>query len=81
MYSPAPTQTRAHPLVCFQKPSSVAPPCRFVASHPLVASSVVGATTVEQLEEILQAAEQPWLELDVRQAVDAVHQRYPNPCP
>ncbi len=55
--------------------------CRFVACHPLVASVVVGATSIAQLDEILRAAEQPWLESELRAAVDSVHQRYPNPCP
>lgn len=55
--------------------------CRFVASHPLVASTVVGASCMEQLDEVLAAGETPWLDSTVRHAVNAVHQRYPNPCP
>lgn len=54
---------------------------RFVLSHPLVASAVVGATSLAQLDEILVAAERPWLEPELGAAVDAVHARYPNPTP
>lgn len=54
---------------------------RFVLGHPLVASAVVGATSGEQLGELLAAAAAPPLAPELRVAVDAIHQRYPNPAP
>lgn len=54
---------------------------RFVLSHPLVVSAVTGATSLAQLDELLEAAAQPALEPDLRAAIDAVHQHFPNPCP
>jgi aryl-alcohol dehydrogenase-like predicted oxidoreductase len=55
--------------------------CRFVLSHPLVASAVIGATSAEQLRQQLDAAEQGPLGGELMQEVDAIHQRYPNPTP
>eukprot|EP00198_Chlamydomonas_reinhardtii_P003783 XP_001693119.1 predicted protein [Chlamydomonas reinhardtii] len=69
---------------------------RFVLSRPLVASAVIGATSPEQLEELLRAAAQllpgggaggigegirEWLPEDVLQRIDEIHERYPNPTP
>ena len=54
---------------------------RFVLGHPLVASAVAGATSAAQLSELLPAAAEGPLDEDLRAAVDAVHQRYPNPTP
>lgn len=54
---------------------------RFVLSHPLIAAAVIGAMDAEQLTELLDIAEAPPLSEDVMNAVDAVHQLYPNPCP
>lgn len=54
---------------------------RFVLSHSMVAAAVTGATSLGQLDELLDAAEAPDLPPDLRQAVDAVHARFPNPCP
>lgn len=54
---------------------------RFVLGRPLVASAVVGATSAAQLGELLAAAEAPPLEPQLLEAVDAIHARYPNPCP
>lgn len=54
---------------------------RFVLSHPLVGSAVVGATTAAQLEELAAAARAPPLEAELRGEVDAVHRRFPNPTP
>jgi aryl-alcohol dehydrogenase-like predicted oxidoreductase len=58
---------------------------RFVLDHPLVASAVIGATGVGQLNELVAVAEkvkmEPKLGEEVRSAVDAIHSRYPNPTP
>lgn len=54
---------------------------RFVLSHQLVASAVVGATDEAQLAELADAARQAPLEPELAAAVDAIHQRYPNPTP
>jgi len=52
----------------------------WINARPHVASNLVGATTMEQLRDDIASAD---LELpgDVRQAIDRVHERYPNPCP
>jgi aryl-alcohol dehydrogenase-like predicted oxidoreductase len=55
--------------------------CRFVLSNPLVGSTVVGATSSQQLEEILDAADKGPLSLDLLAAVEDIHQRFPNPNP
>ena len=55
--------------------------CRFVLSHPLVASAVVGAMNADQLTELLDIAEQPRLPEHVMTAIDEIHKQYPNPCP
>jgi aryl-alcohol dehydrogenase-like predicted oxidoreductase len=52
----------------------------FVLNRPFVASSIIGATTIAQLETALAAAEVKWTE-EMQKAVDAVHQRVGNPCP
>ncbi|MEW5309584.1 MAG: hypothetical protein WDW38_001464 [Sanguina aurantia] len=54
---------------------------RFVVSHPLVASTVVGATSVAQLEELFSAALQPPIGQELRCAIDEVHASFPNPTP
>lgn len=55
--------------------------CRFVLSHPLLASVIVGAMDAEQLTELLDIAEGSRLPEDVAEAADAIHQQFPNPCP
>jgi aryl-alcohol dehydrogenase-like predicted oxidoreductase len=52
----------------------------YVASRPFVTSSIIGATTISQLEMALSSADVPWT-ADMQKAVDAVHQRVGNPCP
>ncbi|KAG2442328.1 hypothetical protein HXX76_002414 [Chlamydomonas incerta] len=65
---------------------------RFVLSRPLVASAVVGATSPQQLVELLQAAMPlsdgagaggagEWLPEEVLRRIDEIHERYPNPTP
>lgn len=54
---------------------------RFVLSHPLLTSAVIGASSKAQLLEQLDAAAKPKLDHEVMQKIDAIHQRYPNPTP
>lgn len=56
--------------------------CRFVLRHPLVASAVVGASTLAQLQELIAAAaEGPLQDEQLLAAIDDIHERYPNPTP
>jgi aryl-alcohol dehydrogenase-like predicted oxidoreductase len=52
----------------------------FVTSRPFVTSNIIGATTLEQLEQNLASAD---LELsdEVLADIEAVHTRQPNPSP
>ena len=52
----------------------------FVLNRPFVTASIVGATTIGQLETALSAIDVNWTE-EMQKAVDAVHQRTGNPCP
>ncbi|MCO5065874.1 MAG: aldo/keto reductase [Rhizobiaceae bacterium] len=52
----------------------------FVHSRPFVASNIIGATTIGQLEMALDSAEVEWTS-EMQAAVDAIHQRCGNPCP
>jgi aryl-alcohol dehydrogenase-like predicted oxidoreductase len=54
---------------------------RFVLSHPLVTAAVTGATSKEQLKELIAAAGRPPLQAEIRAEIDAIHRRYPNPTP
>lgn len=54
---------------------------RFVLTNPLVSSALTGATTVDQLLELVAAASKGPLDAEVMAAVDRVHWRYPNPTP
>lgn len=54
---------------------------RFVLDHPLVASAVTGVTSLEQLEQVVMAARAPPLPHELREAIDKIHQHYPNPTP
>ena len=49
--------------------------------RPLVGAAVVGATTIEQLAELCDAACAPALPPAVLERVDAIHERLPNPAP
>eukprot|EP00242_Pyramimonas_sp_CCMP2087_P009055 CAMPEP_0198200984 /NCGR_PEP_ID=MMETSP1445-20131203/3838_1 /TAXON_ID=36898 /ORGANISM="Pyramimonas sp., Strain CCMP2087" /LENGTH=383 /DNA_ID=CAMNT_0043871157 /DNA_START=399 /DNA_END=1551 /DNA_ORIENTATION=+ len=51
----------------------------FVMRNPLLGSVVVGATNVDQLQELIDAAVGAPLEEHVVEAVKEVHERYPNP--
>lgn len=52
----------------------------YVASRPFVTSSIIGATTIPQLEMALSSVDVTWTE-EMQKAVDAIHQRVGNPCP
>jgi len=52
----------------------------FVNRQPFVASTLIGATTMEQLETNL-ASSDITLSDEVMQAIEQVHLRYSNPCP
>ncbi|WP_111412801.1 NADP(H)-dependent aldo-keto reductase [Billgrantia lactosivorans] len=52
----------------------------FVNSRSFLTSNIIGATTMEQLEDNL-ASESLKLEQSVLDAIDEVHRRIPNPCP
>jgi aryl-alcohol dehydrogenase-like predicted oxidoreductase len=55
--------------------------CRFVLGHPLVASAVIGASCLPQLDELLAAARQPQLPAEILDRIDAIHLAYPSPTP
>ncbi|KAF0202093.1 MAG: hypothetical protein FD173_2031 [Gallionellaceae bacterium] len=50
----------------------------FVRSRPFVTSTIVGATTLRQLQENLQSIE---LNAEVLKGIEAIHMRYFNPAP
>lgn len=52
----------------------------YVNSRPFLTSNIIGATSMEQLESNL-ASESLRLDQEVIEAIEAVHQRLPNPCP
>jgi aryl-alcohol dehydrogenase-like predicted oxidoreductase len=52
----------------------------FVAARPFVASTIIGATTLEQLGENIAACETSLAE-EVLQQIEALHLRYSNPAP
>jgi len=54
---------------------------RFVASHPMMASVVIGATEMEQLRENLRYLGRGGLERDILDEIDTVHALFPNPAP
>ncbi len=52
----------------------------FVNSRPFLGSNIIGATRMEQLRENI-ASLQTTLSDDVLARIEAIHRRYPNPCP
>lgn len=52
----------------------------FVRSRWFVSSTIIGATTLEQLDENLSSLEVD-LSPEVLTAIDAIHAKYPNPAP
>lgn len=53
---------------------------RFVASRPFCTSTIIGATSLAQLSENLQAFEQP-ISAEALAGIEEIHDNYPNPCP
>ena len=53
---------------------------KFCDTRPFVTSTIIGATSVEQLAEDLDAFDLPWTE-DLEDAVNALHAEQPNACP
>jgi len=52
----------------------------FVTSRPFVTSNIIGATSTEQLSTALKSASVAWTD-EMQAAVDALHQKFGNPCP
>lgn len=52
----------------------------YVSSRPFVASNIIGATAIWQLEMALSSVDVTWTD-EMQKAVDAIHQRVGNPCP
>ncbi len=52
----------------------------FVLAQPFVTASIIGATTMAQLDECLAAEDVAWTP-EMQSAVDALHQRFGNPAP
>ncbi len=52
----------------------------FVNSRPFVGANIIGATSLEQLEENLGSVDVE-LPAELLQEIESIHQRYPNPCP
>ncbi|OOG23983.1 NADP(H)-dependent aldo-keto reductase [Thioalkalivibrio denitrificans] len=65
---------RAHEL----SPAQMA--LAFVNSRPFLTSTIIGATTLEQLEENIASADLT-LSDEVLEAIENIHLRHPNPCP
>jgi aryl-alcohol dehydrogenase-like predicted oxidoreductase len=53
---------------------------KFCDTRPFVASTIIGATTMEQLQADIDAFDSPWMD-DLEEAVNALHAEQPNPCP
>ena len=52
----------------------------FVHSRPFLTSTIIGATTMEQLQANIASIDMT-LSADLLAEIEAVHTRYPNPCP
>jgi aryl-alcohol dehydrogenase-like predicted oxidoreductase len=52
----------------------------FAVSRPFVTSTIIGATTMEQLSSDMAAAELTLLD-NVVEDIEQIHLDYPNPCP
>ncbi|MEM6852066.1 MAG: aldo/keto reductase [Pseudomonadota bacterium] len=53
---------------------------QFVTTRPWVTSNLFGASSMEQLKRNVASLEMRWTD-EIEAAVNAVHARYPNPCP
>ncbi|GAB2213530.1 hypothetical protein Droror1_Dr00017838 [Drosera rotundifolia] len=52
----------------------------FILRHPLIASTVFGATKPSQLQEVVDACKVT-LSAEILDEINKVHIKYPNPCP
>jgi len=52
----------------------------FVHSRPFLTSTIIGATTMEQLRSNIASASVT-LTPDLLQAIEKIHTELPNPCP
>ena len=52
----------------------------YVTSRPFVTSTIVGATTLEQLEENIASIDLA-LDGELLRRIEAIHREFPNPCP
>jgi aryl-alcohol dehydrogenase-like predicted oxidoreductase len=52
----------------------------FAVSRPFVTSTIIGATTLEQLKSDIAAAELTLAD-NVLEDIEQIHLDYPNPCP
>lgn len=53
---------------------------KFCDTRPFVASTIIGATSMEQLEVCIDAFDLDWTD-ELETEVNALHARQPNPCP
>jgi aryl-alcohol dehydrogenase-like predicted oxidoreductase len=53
---------------------------KFCDTRPFMTSTIIGATSLAQLETNLDAFEKPWSE-EIEQRVNDLHARHRNPCP
>lgn len=53
---------------------------RFCDTRPFMTSTIIGATSMDQLKTAIAAFDLPWTDAH-DEAVNAVHRRYPNLCP
>ena len=53
---------------------------KFVDTRPWTTSTIIGATTMAQLKDDIDAFDLDWSEA-LEAAVDALHVQQPNPCP
>jgi aryl-alcohol dehydrogenase-like predicted oxidoreductase len=53
---------------------------KFAATRPFVASVIIGATSLEQLDHALAAFDAPW-SAEIEERVDAIHRVRTSPCP
>jgi aryl-alcohol dehydrogenase-like predicted oxidoreductase len=53
---------------------------KFVATRPFVTSTIIGATSMAQLEADLAGFDMTWSD-EIEDRVNAIHKGQPNPCP
>ncbi|KAK9856101.1 hypothetical protein WJX84_005029 [Apatococcus fuscideae] len=84
-YGPRPSLQRAvSAYAALAQETGIAPvelAIRFVLSQSLVASAIVGATSLAQLQQITHAAQNGPLESALLNAINELHQAHPNPAP